>query len=63
MAEKPKLPFTIEPHTTSDKSFAIMGPDDFNLIIDYDDVDHKTTDQMASKVARILNTFWQDDED
>lgn len=50
-------PFTIQPHTTVDKSFTIDGPDIY-LVVDYDDVDHKTVDREAKKVVNILNAHW-----
>jgi len=50
--------FTIQPHTTIDKDFVINGPDDFNMIIDYDDVDHELVDLMANTVVAILNRHW-----
>ena len=50
--------FYIQPHTGTDKEFRICDPDDFFLIVDYDDVDHETQDKMAKKVASILNKNW-----
>ncbi len=49
--------FRIEPHDGADKEFRIIGPD-FDLIVDYDDVDHKFQDKMAKRVVRILNGEW-----
>lgn len=63
MPKLPQMPFQIESHDGADKSFAIMGPDGFNMIIDYDDVDHELQDRMAQKVTRLLNTFWDGDEE
>ncbi len=49
--------FRIEPHDSADKEFRINGPD-FDLIMDYDDVDHDFHDKMAENVVYILNEYW-----
>lgn len=54
----PSKPFRIEPHTTADKSFNIVGPDEFCLKVDFDDVDHKTQNFNARKAVAILNEYW-----
>lgn len=46
--------FKIEPHTGIDKSFLIFN-DDITLAVDYDDVDHKTVDNEAKRIVKILN--------
>lgn len=51
-------PFKIEPHTTIDKRFRIMGPE-IDLLVDYDDVDHKEVDRAARKLVKILNEHWE----
>ena len=50
-------PFTIEPHDHADKKFAINGPD-ITLLVDYD-VNHDQVDDLARKVANILNDNWK----
>lgn len=49
--------FTIEPHDGADKQFRILS-NQIDLIVDYDDVDHKVVDRLARKVAKILNEHW-----
>lgn len=51
-------PFTIEPHTTIDKQFAINGPD-VTLLVDYDDVDHSSVDKAVKRLVKILNEHWE----
>lgn len=50
-------PFKIEPHTTIDKRFRIVGPD-IDLLVDYDDVNHSEVDRAARKLVKILNDNW-----
>lgn len=53
--------FKIEKHTRTDKRFKITGPDDFKLLVDYDDVDHKEVDKQTKKMVDILNKHWDGD--
>lgn len=50
-------PFSIQPHTTVDKSFTIEGPE-IRLVVDYDDVYHVLVDREAKKIVKILNAHW-----
>jgi hypothetical protein len=54
--------FEIQEHTQVDKSFLIrVRGMDFELQVDYDDVDHAGQDILANKVVAILNDHWDDD--
>jgi hypothetical protein len=55
MASKP---FTMQKHTTIDKSFDIEGPEGFRMTVDFDDVDHASVNNIARNVVRILNEQW-----
>lgn len=48
------LPWSIEPHTTVDKRFAIIGA---GVYVDYDDVDHAEQDANAALIIRAVNSF------
>lgn len=50
--------FKIQKHTTLDKRFRIFGPDGFELIVDYDDVNHKLVDRGCERLVNILNEHW-----
>ncbi len=52
-------PFKIQPHTTVDKEFVITGPDGFRMMVDYDDVDHRSVEKTANRVVKILNQNWK----
>ena len=53
----PDMHFAIQQHDTADKEFSIFGP--IELIVDYDDVDHKEQDRLAKRVVKILNEHWK----
>jgi hypothetical protein len=40
------------------KSFAISGPGDLHLDIDYDDVDHNVVEILYKRMLDILNQHW-----
>ena len=48
--------FKIGAHTTVDKSFFIFN-DDISLLVDFDDVDHKTVNEEARRIVEILNGY------
>ena len=50
--------FRVQDHTESDKQFRIINDVDVELFVDYDDVDHETTDVVVEEVVRILNEHW-----
>ena len=52
--------FVVGKHTTVDKEFVIEGP--IELIVDYDDVNHKEVDQLSRKVVQILNEHWEESQ-
>lgn len=56
--DKLKPSFEIEDHSTIDKSFAINGPDDLRLFVDFDDVHHKRVDKLAELAVSALNAYW-----
>lgn len=58
MSEQP-YPFWIEPHDYADKSFRIHGPDDLDMDVDYDDVNHEEVDALAIEVVAALNRHWK----
>ena len=51
--------FTIQPHSTIDKSFDIYGPQDLLLMVDFDDVDHETVEKLTKRMVDILNEHWE----
>jgi hypothetical protein len=52
-------PFFIEKHSPIDKKFAVNGPGDLVLWVDYDDVDHDKVDADAERMVEILNVNWE----
>lgn len=44
-------------HSQIDKSFEITGPNDFKMVIDFDDVDHKEVNRVTKKMLNILNKY------
>ena len=51
----PDAVWKVEPHTTTDKWFPIIGPGGFELRVDYDDVDHADVDRKAENMVSALN--------
>ena len=50
--------WTVQPHTHSDKTFALVPPlgfDELSITVDYDDVNHDRVDKLAAKIVKILN--------
>ena len=45
---------------SSDKEIEITGPNDFRMLVDYDDVDHKEVSDMVMKIVRCLNAYFRD---
>lgn len=43
----------------NDKVIVITGPDDIQIEVDYDDVDHPVVRKIVKKAIRILNANWE----
>ena len=50
--------WTIEKHTTVDKSFRIFGPTDLEITVDFDDVNHTEVNKEAARLVALLNEHW-----
>lgn len=53
-----KKEFHIDSYEKYDKFIIVNGPDDLRLEVDYDDVDHKSTEENMKKMVDILNDNW-----
>ena len=56
--------FRAEKHSTIDKSFRIIPPDDFevSLIVDFDDVWHSKVNKDVRWVVKVLNEALKEKE-
>lgn len=43
-----------------DKEVEVMGPKDFRMMVDYDDVNHSQVEKITEKMIDILNKHWND---
>jgi hypothetical protein len=53
--------FTIEPHSTIQKSFRIEDfQDEIVLYVDFDDVNHKRVDKIIKALVKLMNKNQKD---
>ena len=56
MIHLPAFPWSVEPHTTADKRFALLDRNGEPVLwFDYDDVDHEQVDATARHICQELN--------
>lgn len=51
--------FKVEGIGTTAKELTVTGPCELTIIIDYDDVDHRTVEREARKLCALLNKHWE----
>jgi hypothetical protein len=49
--------FRIEPYSLSDKMIHISGPNEIDIYVDYDDVDHPVVERFVKRLVGVMNTM------
>ena len=50
-------PWRAKRHSQIDKSFEVVGLNDFKMRVDFDDVDHKEVNRITKKMIKVLNKY------